>query len=67
VNKLSQKVLKIYEGMSQFTFFEKESLTLSTLTQFDGSRFPGIIKIHESKVIHAPGKRCPLHSKSRTD
>jgi hypothetical protein len=40
---VTQKVLKIFEGSSQYSFFEKEFFTLSKLNQ--GPQFPGIIKM----------------------
>ena len=40
---VTQKVLKIFEGQSQYSFFEKEFFTLSKLNQ--GPQFPGIVKM----------------------
>jgi hypothetical protein len=39
------KVLKVYEGLSEFNFFEREFITLSKISQKSLPNFPGLVQM----------------------
>ncbi len=46
------KVLKVYAGISEFNFYQREYLSLNKISQ--KSSFPGIVKMLDAQVIVPP-------------